>query len=98
VECNVGKFAAKRSAICRKTDAVKPFVHLDGILAHALADNIERDLVIGKVAAGNTRENAHGVIARELVAREVEALAREASGIFEDANCDRPDIWNGNLR
>jgi hypothetical protein len=47
VEGNVGKFTAKRGAIHRKTDAVEPFVHLDGILAHALADNIERDLVIG---------------------------------------------------
>ena len=98
VEGNVGKFTAKRGAIRRKTDAVEPFVHLDGILAHALTDSIERDLVIGKVAAGDTRENAHGVITCELVAREVEALAGEASGIFEDANCDRPDIWNGNLR
>jgi hypothetical protein len=98
VEGNVGKFTAKRGAIHRKTDAVEPFVHLDGILAHALADNIERDLVIGKVAAGDEGENAHGVINRELVAREVEALAGEASGVLEDANGDRPDIWNGNLR
>src|SRR5260370_21495042 len=53
VEGNVGKFTAKRRAIHRKTDAVEPFVHLDGILAHALADNIERDLGVGKVAAGD---------------------------------------------
>ena len=98
VEGNVGKFAAKRGAIHRKTDAVELFVHLGGIRAHALADNVERDLVIAKVAAGDARENAHGLITRELVAREVETLAGEASGIFEDANGDRPDIWNGNLR
>ena len=97
LESDVGKFTVKRGAIHRKTDAVEPFVHLDGILAYALADNIERDLVIGKVAAGDTGENGHGVIPRELVAREVETLAGEASGVLEDANGDRPDIWNGNL-
>ena len=57
VEGDVGKFTAERGAIHRKTDAVEPFVHLDGILAHALADDIERDLVIGKGAAGDAREN-----------------------------------------
>jgi len=54
----------------------KPFVHLDGILAHALTDDIERDLIIGKVATGDPRENAHGVITCELVAREVENASR----------------------
>src|SRR5260221_12408059 len=98
VECNVGKFTAKPRAIHRKTDAVEPFVHLDGILAHALTDNLERDLIIGKVAADDPRENAHGVITSELVAREVETLPGESSGVLEDANGDCPDIWNSNLR
>jgi hypothetical protein len=40
VEGNVGKFTAKRGAIHRETDSVEPFVHFDGTLAHALADNI----------------------------------------------------------
>ncbi len=44
MEGDVGEFTAKRGAIHRKTDAVEPFVHLDGILAHALADDIKRDL------------------------------------------------------
>src|SRR6267378_7528219 len=98
LESDIGKFTAKCRAIHRKTDAVEPFVHLNGILAHALADNIDRDLVIGKVAAGDARENAHGVITRELVARKVEPLAGEASGVLEDANGNCPDIWNSNLR
>ena len=98
VEIDVGKITAERGAIHRKTDAVEPFVHPDGILAHALADNIERDLVVRKRAAGDSRENGHRVIPRELVACEVETLAGEASGVLEDANGDRPDIWNGNLR
>src|SRR4029077_107461 len=98
VEGDVGKLTAERGAIHRKTDAVEPFVHLDGILAHALADDIERDLVIAKGTAGDARENGEGVIPRELVAREVEALAGEASGLLEDANGDCPDIWDGNLR
>ena len=98
MEGDVGKFTAKRGAIHRKTNAVEPFVHLDGILAHALADDIERDLKVGKGAAGDARENAHGVIPGELVARQVDTLAGEASGVLEDANGDRPDIRDGNLR
>src|SRR6516164_4662475 len=98
VEGNVGKFTAKRDAIHRKTDAVEPFVHLDGILAHTLADDIEWDLVVRKRASGDARENGHRVIPSELVACEVEALAGEASGIFEDTNGNRPDVRDGNLR
>jgi hypothetical protein len=30
-----GKLAVERAAIHRKTDAIKPFVHFGGILAHA---------------------------------------------------------------
>ena len=88
----------ERGAIYHKTDAVEPFVHPGGILAHALADDIERDLVIGKGAAGDARENGEGVIPRQFVAREVAALAPAATGVLEDANGDRPDVRDGNLR
>src|SRR6266403_577852 len=98
VEINVGKFTAKRSEIHRKTDAVEPFVHLDRILAHRLADDIEWDLIVRKRAAGDSRENGHRVIPRELVACEVEALAGEATGVLEDMNGNRPDVCDGNLR
>ena len=98
MEGDVGKFTAERGAIHRITDAVKPFVHPDRILAHALADDIERHLLIGKGAAGDARENGEGIIAREIVAREVEALAREASGVLEDTNGDGSDVCDGNLR
>jgi hypothetical protein len=77
-------------AIHHKTDAVEPFVHPGGILAHALTDDIERDRVLGKGAAGDARENGEGVIPRQFVAREVEALVRAATGVLEDANGDRP--------
>ena len=63
-----------------------------------LADDIERDLVIAKGAAGDTREDGEGVIPRELVAREVEALAREATGVLKDANGDRANVRDRNLR
>src|SRR5260370_18390603 len=95
VEGDVGELTAERGAIHRKTDAVEPFVHPNGILAHALADDIERDLVIVKRAAGNARENGEGVIPRELVAREVEALAREATRVLEEADGDRPGFHHG---
>jgi len=91
VKGDVGKFMVERGAIYHKTDAVEPFVHPGGILAHALADDIERDLVIGKGAAGDARENGEGVIPRQFVAREVAALAPAATGVLEDANGDRPD-------
>src|SRR6202521_316536 len=48
VESDIGKFTAERGAIHRKTDAVKPFIHLDGIFSHTLADHIERDLEVAK--------------------------------------------------
>src|SRR6201981_536005 len=98
VEGDVGELTAERGAIHRKTDAVEPFVHLNGILAHALADDIERDLVIAKGAPGDARENGHGVIPGELVAREVKAFAGEATGVLEDANGDHANVRDGNLR
>jgi hypothetical protein len=42
VEGDVRELTAERGAIHRKTDAIEPFVHPGGILAHALADDIER--------------------------------------------------------
>ena len=98
VEGDVGKLTPERGAIHRKADAVEPFVHPNGILAHALADDIERDLVIAKGAAGDTREDGEGVIAREFVAREIEALAREATGVLKDANGDRANVRDRDLR
>ena len=98
MEGNVGKFTAKRGTIHRKTDAVEPFLHFDGILAHTLADDIEWDLVVRKRAAGDSRENGHRFIPRKLVAREVETLAGETTGVLEDANGNRPDVCDGNLR
>src|SRR3984957_2661597 len=97
-EGDVGELTAERGAIHGKTDAVEPFVHLDGILAHALADDVERDLVIAKRPTDDTRENGEGGIPRELAAREFETLAREATGILEDANRDRANVRDGNLR
>ena len=79
------KLAFQTSDIGAVADALEPFVHPNGILAHALADDIERDLVIAKGAAGDAREDGQCVIPREFVAREVEALAGEATGILEDA-------------
>src|SRR5438046_2947542 len=78
VKFNVGELTAERGAVHRKTDAIEPCIHFGGILAHALADDLERDLVIAKGAVGHARENGEGVIPRELVACEVEALAGEA--------------------
>ena len=97
MEGDVGELTAERGAIHRIADAVQPIVHLGGILAHALADDIERDRVIAKGAAGDTREDGEGVIPDELVAREVEALAREATGVLKDATGNRPNVRDGNL-
>ncbi len=47
-------------------------------------------LEIGERATGDARENGEGVTPREFVAREVDALADEATG-------DRLDLRDGNL-
>jgi hypothetical protein len=39
VESDVGKLTPERGAIHRKTDAVEPFLHPNGIVVHALADD-----------------------------------------------------------
>src|SRR5258705_2849967 len=98
VESDIGKFTAESGAIHRKTDAVKPFIHLDGILAHTLADHIERDLEVAKRAPDDAREYGHGFISREIVAREVETFAGESSGIFQNANGDLSDVRDSDLR
>jgi hypothetical protein len=53
-----------------------------------LADDVQRDLEIGERATGDTREDGEDVVARELVAPEVEALACEAAWVLEEANGD----------
>ena len=68
VEGDVGKLTAERCAIDRVADTVEPFVHLGGVLTHALADDVQRDLEIGERATGDTREDGDDVVARELVA------------------------------
>jgi hypothetical protein len=98
VESNIRKFTAERGAIHRKTDAIEPFVHLDSVLAHALSNGMKWDLVIAKGAPGDARENGHGLIPCEFVAREVEAFTREATGILKHTDRDRPDVRDGNLR
>ena len=98
MEGDVGELTVERGAIRRIADTVQPFVHPGAILAHALADDIERDLVIGEGAAGDARENGDDVIPGKRVARQIKALAREATGVLEDANGDRPDVRDGDLR
>jgi putative ABC transport system substrate-binding protein len=98
VEGDVGELTAERCAIDRVADTVEPLVHLGAVLTHALADDVQRDLEIGERATGDTREDGEDVVARELVAPEVEALACEAAWILEEANGDGPDVRDGDLR
>ena len=92
VKGDVGKLTAERCAIDREADAVEPLVHLDPVLTHALADDVQRDLKISERATGDPGEDDEDVVGRELVATEVEALAREAAWILEDANGDSADV------
>src|SRR6185503_260339 len=98
VEGHVRELAAERCAIDRVADTVEPLVHLCAVLAHALADDIQRDLEIGERTTGDTREDGDDVVTRELVARDVEALACEAAWFLKDANRDGPDVRDGDLR
>jgi hypothetical protein len=91
---DVGKLTAERRAIDREAD----IVHLGAVLTHALADDVQWDLEIGERATGDTREDRDDVVARELVAPEVEALACEAAWFLEEANGDGPDVRDGDLR
>ena len=85
MEGDVGELAAKRCAIDGVADPVEPLVHLAGLPTHALADDVQRDLEIGERATGDTREDGEDVVARELVAPEVKALACEAAWVLEKA-------------
>src|SRR5258708_11214822 len=98
VKGDVGELTAERCAIDRVADTVEPLVHLDGVLTHALADEVQRDLEIGERATRDTREDGDDIVARELVAPEVEALACEAAWVLEKANGDGPDVGDGDLR
>jgi len=98
VEGDVGELTAERCAIDREADTVEPLVHLGAVLTHALADDVQRDLEIGERATGDTREDGEDVVARELVAPEVEALACEAAWVLEEAKGDGPDVRDGDLR
>jgi len=55
-------------------------------------------LVVAERASGDARENCENVVPRELVAGEVEAPTRKAGWIFEDANGNRPDVRDADLR
>src|ERR1700692_1927547 len=72
VKGDAGEVAGERCAIDRVADTVEPLVHLGGVLTHALADDVQRDLEIGESATGDTRENGDNVVARKLVAPDVE--------------------------
>src|SRR5260221_12869658 len=73
-EGDVGELAMEHRAIRRIADAVEPFVHPGVTRSHALADGIERNLVIRDGAAGHAREDRNDVIPRQLVAHEFESL------------------------
>src|SRR5260370_823089 len=96
IQLNDGGPLDAHPALDRKADAGERFVHPSGIVAHALEDDIELDLVIGKGGAGDAAEDGEGVLPRELVAGEVEALAGEAPGVLKDANGDRPNVRDSN--
>jgi hypothetical protein len=98
VKGDAGKLTAERCAIDRVADTVEPLVHLGAVLTHALADDVQRDLEIGERATGDTRDDGDDVVARELVASEVEALASEAAWLLEEANGGGPDVRDGDLR
>src|SRR5258706_8733491 len=98
VEGNVGELTAERCGIDRVADTVEPLGHRGGVHTHALADDVQRDLQIGERATGDPREDGDDVVARELVAPEVEALACKAAGVLEKANGDGPDVRDGDLR
>jgi hypothetical protein len=98
VEGDVGELTAERCAIDRVADTVEPLVHLGAVLTHALADDVQRDLEIGEQATADTREDGDDVIARKLVAPQVEALACKTARVLEEANGDGPDVRDGDLR
>jgi hypothetical protein len=92
VRATRGELVTKRCAIDREADVIEPFAHLGAVLTHALADDVQRDLEIGERASDDTREDGDDVVARELGAPEVEALADEAARLLEEPNGDGPDV------
>src|SRR5262249_22757514 len=98
VKRDAGKLAAERGGIERVADVVEPLVHLRAVVAHALAEDVGRDLVVGERLAGDGGEDGDHVVARELVPPEVEALAGEAARVLENGDGDRPDVGDGDLR
>src|SRR5882724_5058293 len=98
VKGDIGELTAERRAIEREADTLEPLVHLGAVLTHALADDVRRNLEIGKRATGDAREDSDDVVAREFVAPEVEAFAREAPWVLEEANGDGPDVRHCDLR
>jgi hypothetical protein len=95
VKGDIGELAAERCTIDREADTVEPLIDRDAVLAHALADDVQRDLKIGEGATADTGEDGEDVVARKLIAPEVEALACE---VFEKANGYGSDVRKGDLR
>jgi hypothetical protein len=95
---DIGELAAERCAIDREADTVEPLIHLGAVFTHALADHVLRDLEIDERATGHPREDCEDVVARKLVAPEVEALACEAARVLEEANGDGTNVREGDLR
>jgi hypothetical protein len=98
VKGDIGELAAERCTIDREADTVEPLIHRDAVLADALADNVQRDLKIGEGATTDTGEDGEDVVARKLIAPEVEALACESAWVFEKANGYGSDVRKGDLR
>src|ERR1035438_8474416 len=66
--------------------------------AHPLPDDVQRDLEVGERATRDAREDGDYLVARELVAPEVEALARKVIRVLEDAGRDGPDVRDSDSR
>src|ERR1019366_4689389 len=98
VESDVGKLTTQRRVVHRVTDTAKPLEHLRAVLAHPLPDDVQRDLEVGERATRDAREDGDYLVARELVAPEVEALARKVIRVLEDAGRDGPDVRDSDSR
>lgn len=97
LEGDIGELAPERGAIEAVADPVEPSVHLDHILAHPLPDDVERDLGIVERPARDAGEDGGDLVARKVVAPEIEALAGEAARILKEANGDGADVRDGDL-
>src|ERR1700755_2243244 len=92
VKADVGKFALQRGTINGETDTVKPLIHFYSVVAHALANDFERDLKIGDGPGDDLRKNSHGFVTGEFIASKIEALAGETIRVFKDADSDCADV------